>query len=91
MALQRLIRTLSVITAILIFAVAIFAQSTDTKADMRSAREIFEDANGYLGRRYQEFNKQKLPYDAKLEAQTKKEQRDLAARNAATLQARGSL
>jgi len=63
----------------------------DGKADKRPAQELFEDANGYLGRRYQEFNKQKLPYDAKLEAQTKKEQKDLAIKNAATLQARGSL
>src|SRR5204862_419251 len=44
--------------------------------------------NGYLGRRYQEFNKQKLPYDPKLEAKTKQEQKDVAIRNAATLQAR---
>ena len=48
------------------------------KPDTRSAQELYEDANGYLGRRYQEFNKQKLPYDPKLEAQTKKEQKDLA-------------
>ncbi len=63
----------------------------DLKDDKRSAQTLFEDANGYLGRKYQEFNKQKLPYDPKLEAQTKKEQRDLAVKNAATLQARSSL
>jgi thiol-disulfide isomerase/thioredoxin len=67
------------------------AVKPDGKADKRPAQELFEDANGYLGRRYQEFNKQKLAYDPKLEAQTKKEQKDLAIRNAATLQARGSL
>jgi len=64
---------------------------SDGKPDKRSAQELFEEANGYLGRRFQEFNKQKLPYDPKLEAQTKKEQKDLAVRNAATLQSRGSL
>ena len=82
---------------LLLAAFSTFAQGLapavklDGKADKRPAQELFEDANGYLGRRYQEFNKQKLPYDAKLEAQTKKEQKDLAIKNAATLQARGSL
>ena len=67
------------------------AVKPDGKADKRPAQELFEEANGYLGKRFQEFNKQKLPYDPKVEAQTKKEQKDLAVRNAATLQARGSL
>src|SRR5215216_559452 len=62
-----------------------------TKVDKRPAQELYEDANGYLGRKYQEFNKQKLPYDPKLEAQTKKEQKELAIRNAATLQSRSPL
>jgi len=63
----------------------------ESKTDKRPAQVLFEEANGYLGRRYQEFNKQKLPYDAKLEAQTKKEQKELAIRNAATLQSRAPL
>ena len=67
------------------------AVKPDGKADKRPAQELFEEANGYLGRRFQEFNKQKLPYDPKIEAQTKKEQKDLAVRNAAILQARESL
>src|SRR5262245_32432053 len=61
------------------------------KPDKRPAQELYEDANGYLGRRYQEFNKQKLPYDPKIEAQTKKEQKELAIKNAAILQSRSSL
>ena len=56
--------------------------------DERTAQALFEDANGYLGRKYQEFNKQKLPYDAKLEQLTKQEQLSLAKQNATTLQAR---
>ncbi|HET6861759.1 MAG TPA: TlpA disulfide reductase family protein [Pyrinomonadaceae bacterium] len=56
--------------------------------DERTAQALFEDANGYLGRKYQDFNKQKLPYDAKLEQRTKQEQLSLAKQNAATLQAR---
>ena len=63
----------------------------DSKTDNRTAQALYEDANGYLGRMYQEFNKQKLAYDPKLEAQTKKEQKDLASKNAAILQARSSL
>jgi len=67
------------------------APNADAKLDKRPAQELYEDANGYLARKYQEFNKQKLPYDPKLEAQTKKEQKDLAIRNAATLQSRSPL
>lgn len=67
------------------------ATKADSKPDKRPAQELFEDANGYLGRRYQEFNKQKLPFDPKLEAQTKREQKDLAIKNAAILQARSNL
>lgn len=91
------IKPICVICGLLLLAFSTFAQGLapaakpDGKPDKRPAQELFEDANSYLGRRYQEFNKQKLPYDPKLEAQTKKEQKDLAIKNAATLQARGSL
>src|ERR1041385_2315314 len=87
----------STIVLTLLVTISTFAQGLapkakpETKPDKRPAQELFEDANGYLGRRYQEFNKQKLPYDPKLEAQTKKEQTELAIRNAATLQARSPL
>lgn len=87
----------SVLLLILLATVSTFAQALaldtkdDPKIDKRPAQELYEDANGYLGRKYQEFNKQKLPYDPKLEAQTKKEQKDLAIRNAATLQSRSPL
>jgi len=85
------------IVLVLLATVSTFAQGLapsvkpDLKPDNRPAQALYEDANGYLGRKYQEFNKQKLPYDPKLEAQTKKEQKELAVRNAATLQARSSL
>src|SRR6185295_11615877 len=88
---------LRVLIAILLFSVSTFGQGlapsgkTDSKDDKRSAQALYEDANGYIGRKYQEFNKQKLPYDPKVEAQTKKEQHDLAVKNAATLQSRSSL
>ncbi|MFN2533110.1 MAG: redoxin domain-containing protein [Pyrinomonadaceae bacterium] len=83
--------------SLLLLAAQVFAQSAAVrenlanKTDNRAAQALFEDANGYLGRRYQEFNKQKLAYDPKLEATTKQEQKDLAIKNAAILQARKSL
>src|SRR6476659_11467798 len=71
------------------FAQALDAKTDETpKADERPAQVLYEDANGYLGRRYQEFNKQKLAYDPKLEAKTKQEQKDLAVKNAETLRSR---
>jgi len=74
------------------FAQALDAKTDDpVKVDERPAQVLFEDANGYLGRRYQEFNKKQLPYDPKLEAQTRKEQQQLAVKNAGILQARSSL
>lgn len=85
----------SIILLMLLATAPIFAQGlapkVDPKTDTRAAQELYEDANGYLGRRYQEFNKQKLPYDPKLEAQTKKEQKDLAIQHAATLASRSPL
>ena len=85
----------SLVLLTLLATVSTFAQglapNVDTKVDKRSAFELYEDANGYLGRRYQEFNKQNLPYDAKLEAQTKKAQKDLAIRNAGILASRSPL
>src|SRR5688500_2421234 len=92
-----ILRILSVVFAISLASVSICAQGptaslkADTKPDERPAQALYEDANGYLGRKYQEFNKQKLPFDPKLEVQTKKEQKELAVRNAATLQSRAPL
>jgi thiol-disulfide isomerase/thioredoxin len=84
---------------ILVASLSTFAQGLapvakerdDSKPDKRPAQELFEDANGYLGRKYQEFNREKLPFDPKLEVQTKREQKDLAVKNAGILQARSPL
>jgi thiol-disulfide isomerase/thioredoxin len=90
-------RLSAVVILLLVLTTCAFAQALDNsddpppKAENRSAQALFEDANGYLGRRYQEFNKQKLPFDPKLEEKTKKEQRELALKNAAILRARTSL
>lgn len=60
-------------------------------SETRPAKVLFEEANSYTMKRFEEFNKQKIPYDQKLESQTKQEQKDLAAKNIAALQARKSL
>jgi thiol-disulfide isomerase/thioredoxin len=65
--------------------------SVASKSDERSARDLYEEANGYLGRKYAEFNKQKLGYDAKLETRTKQEQKELAVANVTTLSRRKDL
>lgn len=80
--------TLSVATS----AQTLAPKNNDDKGvDKRTAQALFEDANGYLGRKYQDFNKKNLPYDPKLESQTKKEQVALALSNAALLKSRGEL
>ena len=76
---------------LLVCAGAISAQAPMVKSpgsDERSAQALFEDANGYLSRKYQEFNKHKLAYDSKLEQRTKQEQLNLAKQNASALQSR---
>src|SRR5688572_10981994 len=59
--------------------------------EKRAARDLLEEARTYVDRKFAEFNKQKLPFDQKLEARTKQEQKDLAAEYASVLQARKSL
>ncbi|MEP6913831.1 MAG: TlpA disulfide reductase family protein [bacterium] len=60
-------------------------------SETRPARVLFDEADSYTKKRFEEFNKQKLPYDQELESKTKQEQQRLAAKNAADLQARKSL
>ena len=89
-------RILSILIVLAAFGVNVVPQAPvkedpSAKVDDRPAQALYEDANGYLGRRYQEFNKQKLPYDAKLEAKTREEQKNLAVKNAETLRSRTHL
>ncbi|HEV7860063.1 MAG TPA: TlpA disulfide reductase family protein [Pyrinomonadaceae bacterium] len=56
-----------------------------------TALDLYTEASGYLHRKYEEFNRKHLPYDPKLAQQTLQEQRDMAARYAATLAARKDL
>lgn len=66
-------------------------KEASASSETRPAKVLFEEANSYVNKRYEEFNKQKLPYDQKLESKSKQEQQRLAAKNVAALQARKSL
>ena len=57
-------------------------------SEIRPARDLFEEANHYIDKKFVEFNKRGLAYDRKLETKTKQEQKDLAAKYAAVLEAR---
>src|SRR4030088_2307327 len=56
--------------------------------DSRTAAQLFEDADTYTQKKFAEFEKLKMPYDARIEEKIKQEQRDLAVRNATILAAR---
>jgi len=95
---MRFLNVLLLLLLSLLWGAPSFAQTLEAKLDdatknaaARAAQDLYEDANGYLGRRYQEFNKKKLPYDPKVEAQVRKEQQELAVKNAAILKARSPL
>ena len=54
----------------------------------RDAAQLFGDADNYARRKFAAFEKLKMPYDDQLKQKIEREQRDLAARNAAILAAR---
>src|SRR5437762_4581997 len=56
--------------------------------DMRTAAQLFADADKYTEKKFAEFEKHHMPFDARLSEKIKQEQRDLAASYAALLAAR---
>lgn len=56
-----------------------------------SAAQLYDQAATYTQKKFDEFERDRLPYDDKLAEKTKQEQRDLAARSAADLAARSAL
>ena len=48
--------------------------------EKRPAYLLFSEAQNYVNERFTEFNKKKIPYDQALDAKTKQEQKDLAAK-----------
>jgi len=65
-------------------------EQPEVTPDARPAQVLYEEADSYLNKKYAEFNKDKRAYDPKLEANTRQEQKDLATRYAATLEARNA-
>jgi len=65
--------------------------TTSLQKDTRPAQQLYDEANNYITKKYQEFNLRKVAFDPKLETATRQEQKDLSARLAATLVARGTV
>ncbi|MFN3419670.1 MAG: redoxin domain-containing protein [Pyrinomonadaceae bacterium] len=62
-----------------------------TSNDQTTVRELFEEANTYRKKKYEEFEKKKLPVSDNLRQQAEKEQKQLAARYAAASAVRSNL
>ncbi|MDT5061688.1 MAG: hypothetical protein QOH63_2147 [Acidobacteriota bacterium] len=62
-----------------------------TPKEERSGSALYDDASGYAARKFQDYAARKLPFDPKLAEQALKEQKELAARYAAELNARPNL
>jgi thiol-disulfide isomerase/thioredoxin len=60
-------------------------------AAKRTARALYEEAEGYATNRFKEFQNRKVPFDPKLLDKTLQEQRELGARYAAQLSTRTDL
>ena len=74
---------------LLIFLVAVNAQSRRVivpvaAGDERSVKEMFDEANTYRKLKYEEYERRKIGVSERLTKQTEREQRQLAAKYAAT-------
>jgi cytochrome c biogenesis protein CcmG/thiol:disulfide interchange protein DsbE len=67
------------------------SHSSSTSVAPDDAATLYEDAAKFLERKFAEFNRAGVRYDAALELKTRAELRELSARNAARLSARGKL
>ena len=69
------------------------ASSNETRAedDGRAPRALYEEAEDYVSKKFEEFNRNRIPYSQAREAKTYFEQRALAARYAGWLAARKNL
>ncbi len=85
----------------LIIPTMIFAQSrrvtpnvstaTASADSVKTSAELYDDANTYAKRRFDEFERKQIPFSATLEKQTFLEQKQLAARYATQIAARNNL
>jgi thiol-disulfide isomerase/thioredoxin len=67
------------------------SHSPPTSVAPDDAASLYEDAAKFLERKFAEFNRAGVRYDAALELKTRAEQRELAGRSAGRLAARGKL
>ena len=67
------------------------AASATDKAPASEAQTLYQEAEGFARRKFDEFKKNAVPYDKQLEQKTFQEQKDLALRNAERLAARRPL
>src|SRR5260221_7239917 len=58
------------------------------RVETRDAAQLYEEADAYAQKKFDDFEKRKMPFDARLADKIKQEQRDLATRNAVVLAAR---
>ncbi|HYE16736.1 MAG TPA: TlpA disulfide reductase family protein [Pyrinomonadaceae bacterium] len=63
----------------------------DSPSSAATAKQLYEEASTYARRKFEEFEKNRLPFDRALEAKTYQEQRDMALRHATLLTERGPL
>jgi thiol-disulfide isomerase/thioredoxin len=61
---------------------------TSASAEGQTATELFEEANSYARKKFEAFEKIKMPYDDQLKGKIEREQRELAGRYATSLAAR---
>ena len=62
--------------------------SATDSAEGRTAAQLFDEADNYARKKFEAFEKSKMPYDEQLKQKIEREQRDLAAKYATTLTAR---
>jgi thiol-disulfide isomerase/thioredoxin len=58
------------------------------RTDAKDAAQLYEEADNYAQKKFDDFEKRHMPFDARLVDKIKQEQRDLAARYAVLLAAR---
>jgi thiol-disulfide isomerase/thioredoxin len=63
-------------------------ETTSDANDDRNAAQLFEEANKYAQKKFEAFEKLKMPYDRQVEDKVRKEQRELALRYATRLATR---
>lgn len=67
------------------------ASASSTQTDSRAASALYEEADNYVTRKFEEFNRNRVPYSTEREARTILEQREMAERYAAAVAARKNL